>query len=327
MKTSYIYSVSRTNTLAQYLLTKTDIERLLVAEAGSDLQSALKETYLAPYLLHVPSGEMSDAIEQTLIDAKKLVHRIAPKGNMFRVLWVQYDIHNLRVFVKGAVKNLSLETLLPYVSERGIYTPTELYTHAQNGTLSALQSGWQEKYTEAFRLAEQGELDQVDAVLDSLYFATCKRIAHEYGDVFIKEYVSAMIDTYNLKSRLRTIKYPQLVTIPYVAGGTISGDELTTNEQVFTALQRLGGLEFWQEALDFYLKTGNSTRIDARADEYLLTVAKRASADMFSSASLVLYYLQCRQAAANVRTIVVGKNSGMNEENIRANLRMKYVND
>jgi len=42
---------------------------------------------------------------------------------------------------------------------------------------------------------------------------------------------------------------------------------------------------------------------------------------------LVLYYLQTRQAAANVRTIVVGKNSGMTAEDIRSNLRLAYVND
>ena len=55
--------------------------------------------------------------------------------------------------------------------------------------------------------------------------------------------------------------------------------------------------------------------------------AKEASYDMFSSASLVLYYLKCRQAAANVRIIFVGKNSGMKESIIRANLRMAHVND
>ena len=51
MQTSYIYSASRLNTLANFLLSKTDIERLMVASPGVELQSALKETYLAPYIL------------------------------------------------------------------------------------------------------------------------------------------------------------------------------------------------------------------------------------------------------------------------------------
>ena len=50
MQTSYIYSVSRANTLKQFLLTKTDIERLLVVESDAELHTALKETYLAPFV-------------------------------------------------------------------------------------------------------------------------------------------------------------------------------------------------------------------------------------------------------------------------------------
>ena len=106
MQTSYIYSVSRVNALSQSLLSKTDIERLLVAEPGDDIQSALKETYLAPYIVQAPNEDMSVAIEQTLIEAKRIVHQIAPKGNMFRVLWIQYYIHNLRVFAKATANCL-----------------------------------------------------------------------------------------------------------------------------------------------------------------------------------------------------------------------------
>ena len=47
---------------------------------------------------------------------------------------------------------------------------------------------------------------------------------------------------------------------------------------------------------------------------------------MFSSASLILYYLRTRQAAANIRTIVVGRTSGQSVNAIRANLRTAYVN-
>lgn len=90
---------------------------------------------------------------------------------------------------------------------------------------------------------------------------------------------------------------------------------------------RFGGVDFWKDAIEYYQTIGNSTSIDARSGEYLLTFAKEESHDMFSSASLVLYYLKCRQAAANIRIIVVGRNNGVKESAIRANLRMAYVND
>jgi V/A-type H+-transporting ATPase subunit C len=328
MQTSYIYSASRLNTLATFLLSKTDIERLMVTAPGTELQSALKETYLAPYILNATEDTIPAAIEQTLIEAKQLIHRIAPKGNMFRVLWVQYDIHNLRVFVKAQAKGLSFEQCSAFTSDRGSYDPTVLFESVQKGELNRLTAQWQEVFDEAVRLVVAGELDKVDGVLDQAFFAAVKSITDGESDLFLKKYVRGVIDIYNIKSRLRAVTYPQVTFTPvFITGGTFAQSELDSKEQVFAALEKLDGQGFWRTAIEYYQETGNTTRIDARADEYLLTLAKESSFDMFSSASLVLYYLQCRQSAANVRTIVVGKNSGMKEEDIRANLRMAYVNE
>jgi len=328
MQTSYIYSASRLNTLANFLLSKTDIERLMVASPGVELQSALKETYLAPYILKATEDTITSAIEQTLIEAKQLIQRIAPQGNMFWVLWVQYDIHNLRVFVKAQTKGLSFEECSAFTSNRGTYDPAVLYEYAQKGELNRLRAEWQEAFDTAVRLATAGELDKVDGVLDQAFFFAVKRIADAESDPFLKKHVRALIDMYNLKSRLRAVTYPQVNFTPvFITGGTFAQSEIDSKEQVFAALHKLGGPDFWRTAIEYYQETANTTRVDARADEYLLMLAKQSSFDMFSSASLVLYYLQCRQSAANVRTIVVGKNSGGKDEDIRANLRMAYVNE
>lgn len=326
MQSPFIYSTSRVNTLSQYLLSKTDIDRLLVAAPGADMQSALKETYLAPYVLRVDGEDVSAAIELTLIEAKKLIHRVAPQGNMFRVLWVQYDIHNLRIFAKARAENKQYGEVAPLLSERGIYTPAYLFEHVENSLLNRLQSGWQEAFDAAVRHVEAGELDLVDVVLDELFFSTLKRIAAEYHDAFLGRYCKRFIDLYNLKGRLRAVTYPQMkFAQAFVSGGNFAQSEIESKEQVLQAFASLGSDSYWRSALDTYQETGHTTQIDARADEYLVDLAKQASVDMFSSASLVAYYLLCRQAAANIRTIVVGKNSGMDEASIRTNLRMSYV--
>jgi vacuolar-type H+-ATPase subunit C/Vma6 len=136
-----------------------------------------------------------------------------------------------------------------------------------------------------------------------------------------------LVDLYNLKSRLRVETYNQIKFTPvFITGGSFAAREIETKEQVLAAFAQLGGEAYWNKAVEQFITTGNTTSIDARADEYLIELAKQASFDMFSSASLVLFYLQSRQSAANVRTIVVGKNSGMSNEAIEANLRLAYVN-
>lgn len=330
MQTSYIYSVSRTNALSEFLLTKTDIERLLVAEPGEDLQQALKETYLAPYVARVPNENMAEAIEATLIEAKELIYKIAPKGRggMLRILWIQYDIHNLRVFSKATARQLSFEACRPYLSKRGRYTPEKVYRKIESRELDDLFPGWQQAYDDALQLVAEAKLDLVDGLFDELVFTTDRRIVDKYGDQFINSYFALLVDFHNLKSRLRHLENETVRFHPaFVAGGTIPRASIETEVDVFEAFARFGGDAYWREAIEHYRTTRSSAAIDARTAEYLLEFTKQASSDMFSSASLVLYYLKCRQAAANIRTIVVGKESGMSDALIRANLRMAYVNN
>jgi vacuolar-type H+-ATPase subunit C/Vma6 len=328
MQTSYIYSASRVKALEQYLLTKTDIERLLVAEPGEGLQSALKETYLAPYVAHVLDESIPLAIEQTLIDAKRLIHSIAPNGNMFRLMWVQYDIHNMRVFSKAIAKGMSFKECMPYLSRRGIYTPEDLYDHVENKTLDHLQPEWQKAFDQAAEYVRQGQIDKVDGVFDELHFETSKHIVKEHGDDFMKEYLKMFIDLYNLKSRFRHLKNVTVFFTPtFVEGGTIAAEQIETLEDVYAMLARFGGENYWKDTIEYFQETGNFNQLRALMAERMLILAKERSIDMFSSASLVYYYLKCRQAAANIRTIVVGKNSGMSISDIRNNLRMAYVNE
>lgn len=328
MQTSYIYSASKVNALSEFLLTKTEIERLLVADSGADLQSALKETYLATYVVRVPDESVSLAIEETLRHAKKLIHRITPQGDMFRVLWVLYDIHNLRVFAKASTAGLSYEDCKPYLSERGIYTPSYLYEHVENNTLNNLQISWQDAYNEAIQSTVDGDLSTLDGIFDTLYFTTSKRIVESVGDAFIRTYLQAVIDLYNLKSRLRHLKNETVRFTPeFVDGGTFGPGLIETQENVLAMFETLGGSKYWASALEYYKETGNFTQIDSKAADYLVLIARQGSYDMFSSASLVLYYLKCQQAAANIRAIVVGKNSGLEAADIRSNLRLVYVNE
>ena len=328
MQTSYIYSASKANALGEELLSKTEIDRLLVAEPGEDLQSALKESYLASYVVQVPDEDIAVAIEETLKHAKRLIHRIAPQGDMFRVLWVQYDIHNLRVFAKATAAGMSFEDCKPHLSERGIYPPNYLYEHVENSTLNNLQISWQEPYNEALQVAQSGDLSTVDGIFDQLYFDTSKRIVTASGNSFMHICLQTIIDLYNLKSRLRHLKNESVSFEPkFVDGGTFSATAIENLEATLAMFERFGGASYWSEALEQYRETGNFSQIDARTDDYLLTVARQGSYDMFSSASLVFYYLKCRQAATNIRTIVVGKNSGLEADDIRSNLRLAYVKE
>jgi vacuolar-type H+-ATPase subunit C/Vma6 len=270
---------------------------------------------------------VAEAIEVTLVEAKQLIARIAPVSDVFQVLWVQYDIHNLRVFAKAVKTGKSFEEVSAYTSDRGIYTAAYLFSHVEAGTLNRLQIDWQAAYDQALRYVDAGELDKVDGVFDELLFTTIKRTSQKHGDAFVKNYVAAVINTYNVKATLRRLRLGGGVMRPeFVTGGTFAASELSNADSVTAALETIAP-GYFVAAVSSYNESGNTSELDARIDDYLVSLTKSAATDMFTSASLVLYYLRARQSATNIRTIVVGRNSGMNTESIKANLRTAYVNN
>jgi len=327
MNTSYIYSASRVNTLSQELLTHADIERLLVAVPGESLANALKETYLAPYLLQAADEDVAIAIEGTLVRARALIESIAPDSAQFRALWVQYDVHNLRVLAKGTKESLTVEQLAGYISKRGSYDVEMLAQYASEGTLNNLQPGWQDVYDTAVQHVAAGEIDKVDAEFDALVLRTMVEIAKVATDPFIAVYVSAVIDIHNCKAVLRASKLPETVAQPVLAaGGTVSPSQLVGVESVVSTLEYLSPGHF-TTALEQFFDDGHTTTLDARCEEYIIGLAVAASIDMFSAASLVAYYLRVRQSATNIRTIVVGIESGQTTDIIRSNIRFAYVSN
>jgi vacuolar-type H+-ATPase subunit C/Vma6 len=229
---------------------------------------------------------------------------------------------------KAKAKQLTSDDYQSLLFERGIYDPAYLQECAENKSLDFLQSGWQSQFDQAVEYALSGKIDKIDGLFDELFFTTCKQITAKVGDDFMKGYLKTLIDLHNLKSKLRLLNNPSIGFKPdFIDGGNLEASHMETVEDILSQFAQFGGADFWKEAIDYYQSSGNTTSLDARSSEYMLMYAKEASYDMFSSASLVLYYLKCRQAAANIRIIVVGKDSGMRDSAIRPNLRMAYVSE
>ncbi len=135
------------------------------------------------------------------------------------------------------------------------------------------------------------------------------------------------VNLQNLSGRLRQLENksinfnPKLIT----KTGVLRVDQLDSIEEILQEFTKFGGENFWREAIEHYQTSRHLTKISIKMREYCLLLAKKQSSDMFSSASLVLYYLKCQQVIDNLRMIVVGKNSGMELSEIKSNLQTMYV--
>lgn len=326
MNTSYIYSATRVNTLTPSLLQEADIARILEAKTSDDLQQALKESYLGLYIGNEETLDIETALQNNLQSNKDIVMSIAPKARDLAIMWLEADIHNLRVFIKA--KNAEFDQtetyqqFLPY----GLYAADTFYSHAVADTLYRLEPELHTAYHTGYRLAEEKSFHKLETTLDQTYFACQKRLAEESHNLFLVDFVKLQIDLYNLKTRLRTLKTKTRHDFDrlFVEGGTVNKDALTTYEQTLATLYTFGGEALWREVIQTYEEKKDSLPLELLLQRYVSDYVAGAKNDIFSLASLISYILQVRLSETVLRMLFVGKQSGIDSKVLQDNVNIVY---
>jgi vacuolar-type H+-ATPase subunit C/Vma6 len=324
---SYIYSASRVNAVASNLPKKSHYERIISAANDTEVLAVLRETSIGQSIdTHSPK-ESNQALDFFLYDTTTLLSQIHPYTLLNEYLWLQYDVHNLRLFAKAKKTTLQWGDIAPQASNRGVYTPVYLYEISELNQLNRLQIGWQEAFSQMVSLCQQNDIVAADGIADTLVIEAMRSNSAKINDSDLRLYTERYIDVYNIKNRLRDIKnFGTQYSTVYQSGGWLQPNVMETKESIFTSLQQWGG-DGWRDAIEYLEATGNFTRLDARIDEYLLHSVRQTSYKTFTPASLLFHYMLAEQVVKNVRIITAAKKTGISNIELRANLRMAYVNE
>jgi V/A-type H+-transporting ATPase subunit C len=290
--------------LATTLLTTADIERLLAAESEQERYTVLRDTYLASYLLY-ENVSLATAIDKSILASKQLLDAIAPTPRLLHVLWFRYDVHNLRVILKGQAKGWGYEEVSAYFSSAGVYEPEYIYEHCTQDTLYRLSNELHEAYHAGRRLVDAQRFDVLDTTLDRAYFAAALRTVEDTQDTFVQRFTKTEIDLHNIFLGLRTSQIPAFdLRSMFVSGGTITAEQCADIEHITTQLEHFGGFDYWQDAFAVYRETGHTTYLDVCRDNYRLQWVSEVATDMFSPAVLFAYALRVEQAGKIVRAVM-----------------------
>jgi V/A-type H+-transporting ATPase subunit C len=322
MNTKYVYAGTRAYALTNSLLNENQLERLLGAKSVDETHQVLQDTFLASYLARHDKSHLSHAIDESIKDAKNLLVQITPEPKLLEVLWIRYDFFNIRTLIKGKRKGLSESELLTMLYGSGTLEHNVLIKAVLEEKPDRLESRFANAVREANRVDQSYE---VDFVTEAHYFEALREIVKESKDSFLKEYVSMLIDMFNVRSRLRASTLPEGVTAPFIKDGTISKDKLVSEETALKALHRYGGANAWSEAEQTYLKTGTHALVDKVAQETQLKFLKEASMNLFSLAPLFAYFTALKNNAQIIRAIVVAKEASIPELELRYILRRLYT--
>jgi len=324
MDTRYYYSASRIKSLETSLLSEVQLERLLGSKDEEEAFKVMHDTFLASYITDPQKTNLPRVFRKCITNTKKLLESIAPEPELTDFLWIRYDYYNLKTITKGKKVGLSDEEIIEKCYFAGKYNPEKLLQAVNAGELQRIFLDFQKAYDQAVNVKEVYE---IDIIMNLAYFRTISRWAQEIKNDFVKEYVQLVIDLYNSKTQLRIQSLKESMIFPdvFAPGGTIPLSDLKTKDQIFEKFTKFGGKNHWKEALREYKEHNHYSMIEKAADDYIVTFLKEKSIDIFSPATLFAFFRARKNNIDVIKTIMVAKDSGVGEAELRFMLRRLYV--
>ena len=319
---NYVYAGTKARTLETDLLTDTQVELLVGARTVDEFNQNLEDTFLAPYLAEYTGSNLSAILEASIRDAKRELEAMTPNPRLIEVLWLKYDFYNLKSIIKGDLAGRTDEAILETCFDIGTIEPRVLLAAYRNDDVSRVSSLLEATRREA---AAYTTIAEIDLVMNLHYLTAIRGVADELEDEFATEYVTRLIDMFNLMAALRLHNmYEVRVRDIFVDGGSVPRAKLETVESILTAIQRYGGPHHWKDAIEAYHHDGRFSRLEKAREDYMNDWLKWQSHDIFSPAPLFAYFTAKKNNVQLIRAIYVGKVTGLEEHEIRENLRKVY---
>ena len=319
--TDYLFLASRVRALERKLLTAPRIEQLLTAGDMAACSQLLSELGYEP--IHDETS-LQVSLKQQREAVFSDIARFMPEPELLDVFRLKYDYHN----IKTLLKDRSGGRLL---MDAGCISAADMERqYAESGNWQFLPKEMADAAKEAADvLAETGNPQRSDFILDRAYFAQLRSLAQESRCAYLQEYIRAMIDAANLRSLVRTERLrtdPGFLRQVLFDGGSVSVDTIVAHAgNGPAALYRATPFRAAAEAGEEAVKGGSLTAFERACDNAVLLAAGKARSIPFG-VEVVLGYLAAKEAEwTAVRIIMSGRMAGMTADAIRERLRDQYV--
>ena len=222
--TDYLFLASRVRSLERKLLTAPRIEQLLTAGDVAVCSQLLSELGYEP--IHDETS-LQVSLKQQREAVFSDIARFMPEPELLDVFRLKYDYHN----IKTLLKDRSGGRLL---MDAGCISAADMERqYAESGNWQFLPKEMADAAREAADvLAETGNPQRSDFILDRAYFAQLCSLAQESRCAYLQEYIRAMIDAANLRSLVRTERLhadPGFLRQVLFDGGSVSADTIAAH--------------------------------------------------------------------------------------------------
>ncbi len=323
--TDYLFLSAAIRSRERELLSRAHVDRMLHASSVAESVQVLNELGYPPF---DPSreDELNGAIAQVRTEVFRELEQQMPDKGILDVFKLKYDYHNLKTIIKS--RGADVRRLL---LDAGRVRADDLAARfQQTGKWNFLPSVPAAAAEEASRvLAETGDPQRSDFVLDKAYFAELSAMAKGTGCDFLIDYVRTLIDAANLRSIVRTLRMHRVGTFlqqVLFEGGSVSISRILADVNdgvalLYRATPLAQAAEMGQEAVS----GGSLTAFEKACDNAVLAKAAASRSVPFGPEVPIGYLVARENDFTSARIIVTGLLAGLDADTIRERLRDSYV--
>jgi len=322
----YTFAVGKIRVLEASLLPPSLFYQLAEVKGLEEISSTLASTTYAESISRIENHNFADFLEGEELASLHLIKNLSAEDFLTLPFFWKRDFHNLKLILKADFSLVKKEFL-----KEGTFSKDFFWNVIEDKDVTLLPPLYQLALDRARKGYERDKQYQmVDIILDKELFAQIFRLTWEHP--FIQDYFRREADLLNIKSFLRCKdgqESKDFFSKTFLPGGLLEinfflsfyEDSLDSLQQrlKFTPYSLLSedGLPYWQ-------KNRYSWKIDNNCWTLALQYLSKAKYTAFGYAPLLRYYILGMNERRNLRTVFVGKETGIEIEKIKERLGPFY---
>jgi V/A-type H+-transporting ATPase subunit C len=317
LDTKYTYALGVIRAREVRLISKKRFEELLTSEDVPELVAALHDTDYGQYLRNIGDAGFEGALQDAKVALYNDIGKLINEVEIMKTLRAKYDFHNIGVLLKGKIAEQDFSDKCSPLGSIPVSELIQIFNEEKYGQLPAYLKKGVETGIEAYYSNERNP-QRLSFAIDSVMAETLTTYSE---NSFLNKYYRLWVDLTNLKTILRLFfrqKYQELIGFAVLYGGNIGVEAIRK-----ARMENIDSLEIIYRGTiyNYLLQWKDSFSVlERECEDMLISYLKSVAFEAIGVEPVISYLLIRENEIRNLRTVFIGKTSGVGENLIKERL-------
>lgn len=279
--------------------------------------------------VNINQDNYEDVLKHYESDLFEKINGLAPKTPVVKIIQLTYDYHNIKTVLKNEIMGKDIKDIEHIILPLGNIDIESIHDRKYNRLTENMTSAIKESI-EKHALLNDPQI--IDIICDQYCFKEMLRIAYDFKNKFIIEYIKLLIDLTNIKTFARAKKIgkskEQMLNI-WIDGGNIEIKLLFESfdgdfKNLIDRLMVYDAGKVLEESFEEVEIKSSFTGLEKLSENLLINYIKDAKNKSFSIDIIFAYLIAKEIEIKNIRILIGGKIAKISPDAIKERLRKAY---